>query len=144
VTTGRTRHGGLVAWGFALPALLVYGAFLVYPARSSLWFRFTDWDGLSAGYNVVGLDNYRDMAGDPAVRQAAVNNLAVRPLADFVSHGPLSLPGTFTLGNFADAWNIGNVATTYRNSTLLLILKVPLGVFISAMRSPPGTSSSSP
>ncbi|MBU2668059.1 carbohydrate ABC transporter permease [Actinoplanes bogorensis] len=57
----------------------------------------------------------------------------VRPLADFVSHGPLSWPGTFTLGNFADAWNIGNFATTYRNSTVLLLLKVPLGVFVSAM-----------
>jgi raffinose/stachyose/melibiose transport system permease protein len=58
---------------------------------------------------------------------------AVRPLADFVSQGPLSWPGTFTLQNFADAWDIGNFATTYRNSTVLLILKVPVGVFLSAM-----------
>jgi raffinose/stachyose/melibiose transport system permease protein len=58
---------------------------------------------------------------------------AVRPLADFVSQGPLSWPGTFTLRNFADAWDIGNFATTYRNSTVLLILKVPVGVFLSAM-----------
>ena len=72
----RTRHGGgLVAWGFAAPALLAYFAFLVYPALSSLWFSFTDWDGLSATYNVVGLQNYRDMASDPVVAQAAVNNL---------------------------------------------------------------------
>jgi raffinose/stachyose/melibiose transport system permease protein len=71
----RTRHGGLTAWVFAAPALLVYLAFLVYPALSSLWFSFTDWDGLSAAYNVVGLDNYQQMANDPVVRQAAVNNL---------------------------------------------------------------------
>jgi raffinose/stachyose/melibiose transport system permease protein len=71
----RTRHGGLVAWAFAAPALLVYVAFLVYPALSSLWFSFTDWDGLSAAYNVVGLENYRNMASDPVVKQAAVNNL---------------------------------------------------------------------
>lgn len=58
---------------------------------------------------------------------------AIRPLADFVSNGPLSWPGTFTFKNFADAWDIGNFATTYRNSTILLILKVPLGVFVSAM-----------
>jgi raffinose/stachyose/melibiose transport system permease protein len=58
---------------------------------------------------------------------------AIRPLADFVSNGPLSWPGTFTFQNFADAWDIGNFATTYRNSTILLILKVPLGVFVSAM-----------
>jgi ABC-type sugar transport system permease subunit len=71
----KTRHGGLVAWAFALPALIVYFVFLVYPALSSLWFSFTDWDGLSAAYNVVGVDNYKNMASDPVVRQAAINNL---------------------------------------------------------------------
>jgi raffinose/stachyose/melibiose transport system permease protein len=58
---------------------------------------------------------------------------AVRPLSDFIAHGPLSWPDTFTVKNFADAWNIGNFATTYRNSAILLIMKVPIGVFLSAM-----------
>ena len=53
---------------------------------------------------------------------------AVRPLADFVANGPLSWPTEFTLQNFADAWDIGNFATTYRNSAILLLLKVPIGV----------------
>ena len=64
-----------MAWVFAAPALLVYVVFLVYPALSSLWFSFTDWDGLSATYNVVGLQNYKDMPHDPVVVQAAINNL---------------------------------------------------------------------
>ena len=54
----RRKYGGLNAWLFALPALAVYVIFLVYPALSSLWFSFTDWDGLSPTYNVVGLENY--------------------------------------------------------------------------------------
>ena len=58
---------------------------------------------------------------------------AVRPLADFVGNGPLSWPDQFTLSNFKDAWGIGNFATTYRNSALLALMKVPLGVLISAM-----------
>ncbi|RVX41534.1 carbohydrate ABC transporter membrane protein 2 (CUT1 family) [Nonomuraea polychroma] len=58
---------------------------------------------------------------------------AIRPLSDFVGNGPLSWPSAFTWQNFADAWDIGNFATTYGNSALLLILKVPLGVLISAM-----------
>ena len=37
------------------------------------------------------------------------------------------------LENFTDAWNIGNFATTYRNSAILLLLKVPIGVLLSAM-----------
>jgi raffinose/stachyose/melibiose transport system permease protein len=58
---------------------------------------------------------------------------AVRPLSDFLANGPLSWPDSFTTQNFADAWGIGNFATTYRNSAILLILKVPIGVFVSAM-----------
>ena len=70
-----SRRGGAVAWVFAAPALLVYFVFLVYPALSSLWFSFTDWDWLSATYNVVGLKNYTSMPSDPVVVQAAINNL---------------------------------------------------------------------
>ena len=58
---------------------------------------------------------------------------AVRPLADFISNGSLSWPETFTLQNFVDAWSVGKFATTYRNSAILLLLKVPIGVLISAM-----------
>ena len=71
----RARHGGMTAWVFALPALIVYFVFLVYPAVSSLWFSFTDWDGLSPTYNLVGIDNYRTMPSDPVVVQAATNNV---------------------------------------------------------------------
>jgi raffinose/stachyose/melibiose transport system permease protein len=58
---------------------------------------------------------------------------ALRPLSDFVANGALSWPQEWTLQNFADAWGVGNFDTTYRNSAFLLILKVPLGVLISAM-----------
>jgi raffinose/stachyose/melibiose transport system permease protein len=58
---------------------------------------------------------------------------AIRPLADFISNGSLSWPQTFTWQNFADAWAVGNFATTYRNSATLLLLKVPIGVLFSAM-----------
>ncbi len=58
---------------------------------------------------------------------------SVRPLADFISNGPLAWPKHFTWSNFGDAWNIGKFATTYRNSAILLVLKVPIGVLFSAM-----------
>jgi raffinose/stachyose/melibiose transport system permease protein len=71
----RKKHGGWVPWLFALPALVVYIAFLVYPALTSLYFSLTDWDGLSPSYNVVGLQNYADMVNDPVVWTALANNL---------------------------------------------------------------------
>ncbi|MGR6916224.1 carbohydrate ABC transporter permease [[Actinomadura] parvosata] len=70
-----THKGRWRPWLFALPALAVYAVFLVYPAGSSLWFSFTDWDGLSPSYNVVGLDNYERMLSDPVVLTAGRNNL---------------------------------------------------------------------
>lgn len=71
----RKRYGGLTPWLFAVPALAVYATFLVYPALTSLFFSFTDWDGLSPGYHLVGVDNYVKMTQDPVVRQALLNNL---------------------------------------------------------------------
>ena len=70
----RPRKGGLTPWLFALPALAVYLAFLVYPALNSVFFSLTDWDGLSPTYNIVGLQNYAAMASDPVVLTAVVNN----------------------------------------------------------------------
>lgn len=69
------RRGGLVAWAFALPALIFYVWFLVAPAFQSLVFSFTDWDGLSPTYSLVGLKNYLFMLTDPIVHTAVRNNL---------------------------------------------------------------------
>lgn len=69
------RRGGLVAWAFALPALIFYVWFLVAPAVQSLVFSFTDWDGLSPTYSLVGLKNYLFMLTDPIVHTAVRNNI---------------------------------------------------------------------
>src|SRR5262245_48285702 len=71
----KRTHDGLTPWTFALPALVVYVVFLVYPAVSSLWFSLTDWDGLSPTYEFVGLDNYAAMLDDPVVARAVTNNV---------------------------------------------------------------------
>ncbi|GAA4670672.1 carbohydrate ABC transporter permease [Phytohabitans rumicis] len=58
---------------------------------------------------------------------------SLRPLSDFIGTGPLAWPEHFTWANFSEAWRVGNFATTYRNSAILLALKVPVGVLLSAM-----------
>jgi raffinose/stachyose/melibiose transport system permease protein len=57
----------------------------------------------------------------------------IRTTQDFQRGGPVSMPTELTLANFFDAWETGDFATTYTNSILLAVVKVPLGVFISAM-----------
>ncbi|MGP5078765.1 carbohydrate ABC transporter permease [Brachybacterium alimentarium] len=58
---------------------------------------------------------------------------ALRPLSDFLSNGPVSWPSEFTLANFPEAWEAGQFGTAYLNSTFLLLVKVPLGVFVAAL-----------
>jgi raffinose/stachyose/melibiose transport system permease protein len=58
---------------------------------------------------------------------------SIRPAQVFLQYGPISIPREFTLDNFGKAWDLGNFAATYRNSIIITIVKVPLGVFLSAM-----------
>ena len=67
----RRRDGGLQAWLFALPALAVYVVFLVYPALTSVWFSFTDWDGLSPTASGTSHSEY-DGDAVPAVGEREV------------------------------------------------------------------------
>jgi raffinose/stachyose/melibiose transport system permease protein len=43
---------------FALPALLLFGTFVLLPLSTSLWFAFTSWNGFTAP-EFVGLGNFR-------------------------------------------------------------------------------------
>lgn len=57
----------------------------------------------------------------------------IRTTQDFQRGGPVSIPTEFTLENFVDAWETGDFETTYVNSIMLAAVKVPLGVFVSAL-----------
>lgn len=58
---------------------------------------------------------------------------ALRTSADFASSGPLALPSEWTLDNFSRAWGTGTFSTVYGNSIMLALVKVPLGVLVSAL-----------
>jgi len=61
---------------FVLPALILYGIFVLYPAFYGLYVSFTNWDGLSAGYEFVGFRNYRNLLMyDTIFAKSVVNNL---------------------------------------------------------------------
>ena len=68
---GRHRAGLL----FVLPALLLYLVFMVWPFLQTIYFTFTDWNGVNPVKRWVGLANYRALVGDPLLWQALRNNL---------------------------------------------------------------------
>lgn len=52
---------------FVAPAMLLYAIFMIYPFVRSIYFSFTDWNGVRPVKNLVGLDNWRAMLADPLV-----------------------------------------------------------------------------
>ena len=79
----RTRSGrrrdpsrpGLSIYLFPLPALVVFVVFFAIPTVQAFQYAATDWDGYSADFNTVGLDNLvRAVTGDSLMVNAALNN----------------------------------------------------------------------
>ncbi|HSF36779.1 MAG TPA: sugar ABC transporter permease [Nocardioides sp.] len=60
----RRRHGSWSGWLFALPALVMYGVFVLRPMLATVQYSFFDWDGITVAER-VGLDNYRRVLTDP-------------------------------------------------------------------------------
>ncbi|TDD76182.1 carbohydrate ABC transporter permease [Actinomadura rubrisoli] len=58
-----------VGWLYVLPALLVYGAFLLWPLVRGAQFSLYHWDGLGTS-TWAGLDNYTSTWSDPTLRGA--------------------------------------------------------------------------
>jgi raffinose/stachyose/melibiose transport system permease protein len=64
---------------------------------------------------------------------AVVIMTSLRSEADFSQNGALSLPNSLTLDSFRRAWDVGHFSTIYRNSFLITVVKVPVGVLIAAL-----------
>jgi multiple sugar transport system permease protein len=75
------RRRGLVAWLFALPFVLVFGAFYLVPLVSSFALSFTDFRSSDMqdpfAVDFVGIDQYLGLFANPQFRQAMVNTALV-------------------------------------------------------------------
>jgi raffinose/stachyose/melibiose transport system permease protein len=67
---GESRVEGYL---FILPALAVFGAFVLWPLAQGVWLSLWNWDGLSPA-TWAGLHNYTDIATDPELRGAFVHS----------------------------------------------------------------------
>jgi raffinose/stachyose/melibiose transport system permease protein len=66
VPPGEPRR---IAYFYILPALCLYFSFVLLPLGHGAWLSFFDWDGLTSA-RWVGLQNYRELIGDPRIRSA--------------------------------------------------------------------------
>jgi raffinose/stachyose/melibiose transport system permease protein len=67
-------HPGLFL--FALPALTLYVIFFAYPTLQGVQYSITNWDGFSADWIYVGLDNFVNIfTNDDLFKNALANNI---------------------------------------------------------------------
>jgi raffinose/stachyose/melibiose transport system permease protein len=62
---------------------------------------------------------------------------ATRTQGDLISRGVFSLPSVVRWENFVDAWNTGGFTDYFKNSLLLILVKVPLGLLIASLAAYP-------
>jgi raffinose/stachyose/melibiose transport system permease protein len=62
---------------------------------------------------------------------------SVRVQGELISEGIFSLPRKVELANFEKAWRLGQFATYFRNSAIVVIVKVPLGLLVSSLAAYP-------
>lgn len=69
-----SRRQALIAWGFCLPFVLVFGVFMLVPLLSSMGMSFTDITSRDLrtpfNVNIVGFDNYVTLLTDPRFHKA--------------------------------------------------------------------------
>src|SRR5258708_26402489 len=73
---GRRRRRRPSHWPINLmylPAVLIMSAFIFYPFIQGIHISFTNWDGYSEQYKMVGLEQYRRLLNDPVVLRTIGN-----------------------------------------------------------------------
>jgi multiple sugar transport system permease protein/raffinose/stachyose/melibiose transport system permease protein len=55
------------------PALILFGVFVIWPLLDSFRYSVTNWNGFDPDYDIVGLDNFARIIGDPAFLNAILN-----------------------------------------------------------------------
>jgi raffinose/stachyose/melibiose transport system permease protein len=62
---------------FLLPALALYGVFVLYPIVQSMRYSLYDWNGLEPLEDFIGLDNFRRAFSDDQFRDAVQHNMII-------------------------------------------------------------------
>lgn len=60
---------------FYVPAIILFIVFVIFPLMKGIYLSFTNWNGYSQTYKMVGLDNYVRMLSDKNVHRAFINTI---------------------------------------------------------------------
>lgn len=60
---------------FYMPAIILFMVFVIYPLCKGIFLSFTNWNGYSQNYKMVGISNYIRMLTDSNVHRAFTNTI---------------------------------------------------------------------
>ena len=63
--SNRKLNNRLIYLGFTIIPVALYTFFYVFSVIRGIGYSFTDWDGLSRDYNLIGLKNYISLFNNP-------------------------------------------------------------------------------
>ncbi|OAA29462.1 ABC transporter permease [Kosmotoga arenicorallina S304] len=64
-----------VPYAFLALPLLMYSIWVIFPIFQTLYLSFTDWDGVSPEFSIIGWDNFKLLFQDPYFRISLWNNI---------------------------------------------------------------------
>lgn len=86
-TPGHRRKPSRAPWWFLVPALVLYGFVVLIPSGRGFYYAFTDWDGLSPDFDLVGLQNFVDMFSDADALAAIWHTLLIAVAITIIQNG---------------------------------------------------------
>ena len=123
-----------VSFAFLVPALLVYGALVVFPALSGFWVSLTDFRGVGVA-NFVGLGNYRNIFEDSQALHAIRNSLIYTVLVVVIQNG-LGLLFAVWLGSLPRIRNAVRVALFMPSMIAAIIVGFIWGYIYNPLNGP--------
>jgi raffinose/stachyose/melibiose transport system permease protein len=110
---------------FLLPALILFSLVVIYPVFSSLFYGFTDWNGVSSTVRFIGLQNFQHLLADAAFHAALMNTLIFTGATALLQNG-IALGLALALDYLA-GW-VKGFAGALRVAFLIPMLLSPLAI----------------
>ena len=89
---------------FVFPAFLIYTLLMIVPIAGAFYLSLTDWNGISAGFNLIGFKNYAAMFKDTRLH----NSIGVTITITFVVSITVNVLGLFIASLLNNAGKITN------------------------------------
>jgi N-acetylglucosamine transport system permease protein len=70
---------------FLVVPVALFLVFVIWPFGQAIYYALSDWSGFTADYNIIGLENFRDLLHDELFKKAVRNNILLAFIVPIVT-----------------------------------------------------------